>query len=76
MAVANAVAEGHINVVPEVLVTGGGGSIEGLAATLIGRFAPRPPSRNGGNGDAFPPPPPAPELELEIEVEPEQASAG
>ena len=76
VAAVNAVAEGRVNVVPEVLVTGGGSSIEGLAASLIGRFAPRPPSRNGGNGDAFPPPPPAPELDLEIEVEPEQASAG
>ena len=76
VAAVNAVAEGRVNVVPEVLVTGGGSSIEGLAASLIGRFAPRPPSRNGGNGDAFPPPPPAPELDLEIEVEPDQASAG
>ncbi len=37
VAVANAVADGHITVVPEVLVTGGGGggSLDGLAATLI-----------------------------------------
>src|SRR5262245_42117578 len=35
VAVANAVAEGKITVVPEVLVAGGGGSIEGLAATLM-----------------------------------------
>jgi len=35
VAVANAVADGHITVVPEVLVTGGGGSIDGLAATLM-----------------------------------------
>ena len=35
VAVANAVADGHITVVPEVLVTGGGGAIEGLAATLM-----------------------------------------
>ncbi|MDQ1385106.1 MAG: hypothetical protein QOG65_2485, partial [Actinomycetota bacterium] len=35
VAVANAVAEGHITVVPEVLVNGGGGAIEGLAATLM-----------------------------------------
>jgi regulator of protease activity HflC (stomatin/prohibitin superfamily) len=34
VAVANAVAEGHIDVVPDVLVTGGG-SLDGLAATLI-----------------------------------------
>ncbi len=36
VAVANAVADGHITVVPEVLVTGGGGgSLDGLAASLI-----------------------------------------
>ena len=35
VAVANAVAEGHITVVPEVLVAGGGGAVEGLAATLM-----------------------------------------
>jgi uncharacterized membrane protein YqiK len=35
VAVAGSVAEGHISVVPEVLVTGGGGSFEGLAATLM-----------------------------------------
>lgn len=42
VAVANAVSEGHITVVPEVLVTGGGGSVEGLAATLMRTL--------GGNG--------------------------
>ncbi|MEX1007130.1 MAG: SPFH domain-containing protein [Acidimicrobiia bacterium] len=47
VAVANAVAEGHITVVPEVLVTGGGGGggpIDGLAATLMRFFS------NGGSG--------------------------
>jgi len=39
VAVANAVSEGNITVVPEVLVTGGGGSFEGLAATLMRSFA-------------------------------------
>ncbi|MGO9873045.1 MAG: SPFH domain-containing protein [Acidimicrobiia bacterium] len=38
VAVANAVADGHITVVPEVLVAGGGGAIEGLAATLMRTF--------------------------------------
>jgi hypothetical protein len=40
VAVANAVADGHITVVPEVLVTGGngGGAFEGLAATLMRTF--------------------------------------
>jgi uncharacterized membrane protein YqiK len=36
VAVASAVAEGHISVVPEVLVTGqGGGALDGLAATVM-----------------------------------------
>ena len=38
VAAINAVAEGKVDVMPEVLVTGNGGSIEGLAATLIRRF--------------------------------------
>src|SRR4029077_17160518 len=33
--IANAVSEGRVQVVPEVLVTGGGGAVEGLAATLM-----------------------------------------
>ncbi|MGZ4676484.1 MAG: SPFH domain-containing protein [Acidimicrobiia bacterium] len=44
VAVANAVADGHISVVPEVLVTGGGGSLDGLAAQLIRHLG------TGGNG--------------------------
>jgi regulator of protease activity HflC (stomatin/prohibitin superfamily) len=44
VAVANAVADGHITVVPEVLVAGGGGAIEGLAATLM---------RTLGTGNGF-----------------------
>ena len=43
VAVANAVAEGHINVVPEVLVTGGG-ALDGLAATLMRTFATSRPA--------------------------------
>ena len=43
--VANAVAEGRVNVVPEVLVTGGGGGVDGLAATLM-RYL------NSGNGSS------------------------
>ncbi len=35
VAVANAVAEGNLTIVPEVLVTGGGGAVEGLAAALM-----------------------------------------
>jgi regulator of protease activity HflC (stomatin/prohibitin superfamily) len=49
VAVANAVADGKITVVPEVLVTGnGGGAIDGLAATLMRTFG----NGNGnGNGE-------------------------
>ncbi|MGQ0832177.1 MAG: SPFH domain-containing protein [Microthrixaceae bacterium] len=35
VAVAGAVADGQIDIMPDVLVTGGGGSFEGLAATLM-----------------------------------------
>jgi hypothetical protein len=35
VAVAGAIADGQIDIMPEVLVTGGGGSFEGLAATLM-----------------------------------------
>jgi uncharacterized membrane protein YqiK len=59
----NAVAEGHITIVPEVLVTGGGGSFEGLAATLMRSLANGGPI-GAGNGDAKAPeatePPAAP----------------
>jgi uncharacterized membrane protein YqiK len=48
VAVANAVADGHITVVPEVLVTGGGGSLDGLAATLMRSFGTG--SGNGSSG--------------------------
>ncbi|HWO47306.1 MAG TPA: SPFH domain-containing protein, partial [Solirubrobacterales bacterium] len=44
VAVTGALADGHIEIMPEVLVTGGGGAFEGLAATLMQAF------RNG-----FPP---------------------
>ena len=45
VAAINAIAEGRIDVMPQVLVSGGS-SIEGLAATLIKRFAPT----NEGSG--------------------------
>jgi uncharacterized membrane protein YqiK len=54
VAVAQAVSEGHVQVVPEVLVTGsGGGSIDGLAATLM-RSLGGGPDGDGkrGNGSA------------------------
>ena len=50
VAVANAVADGHITVVPEVLVTGGGGSVDGLAATLM-RYLGTNGSPSGGSND-------------------------
>jgi regulator of protease activity HflC (stomatin/prohibitin superfamily) len=57
VAVANAVSEGHITVVPEVLVTGGGGSFEGLAATLMRTFGSGNGKRDGaGNGGGVPQP--------------------
>jgi uncharacterized membrane protein YqiK len=40
VALANAVAEGRIDVMPEVLVTGGGSSLDGLAATLMRMLQP------------------------------------
>jgi len=35
VAIANAVSDGGLQVMPEVLVTGGAGAVEGLAATLM-----------------------------------------
>jgi len=48
VAVANAVAEGKLTIVPEVLVTGSSGAVEGLAATLMRSF------NGNGNGHAKP----------------------
>ena len=53
VAVANAVSEGHITVVPEVLVTGGGGSFEGLAATLMRTFGGGTATASGNGGDGL-----------------------
>jgi uncharacterized membrane protein YqiK len=47
VALANALSEGKLNVMPEVLVTGGGGAIEGLAATLMRSIA----ANGNGHGD-------------------------
>src|SRR6266568_2980521 len=44
VAIANAVSEGKLNVMPEVLVTGGGNAFEGLAASLMRGMNGRPPS--------------------------------
>ncbi len=60
VAVAGAVAEGHIDIVPDVLVTGGGGALDGLAATLMQSL--RGNGSANGNGAALTPTPaPAPE---------------
>ncbi len=65
VAVANAVSEGHISVMPEVLVTGGG-AFEGLAASLMRLLNPtgdRPAVEGGPDEDDRPvdqlPPAPA-----------------
>ena len=50
VAVAGAVADGHIDIVPEVLVTGGGGALDGLAATLMNSL--RSNGNGSGNGHA------------------------
>jgi hypothetical protein len=44
-------------VVPDILVTGGGGALDGLAATLMRSL--RPASGNGSSGSATPAPAPA-----------------
>lgn len=75
VAVANEVATGHIKVVPDVLVTGGG-ALEGLAATLMESFS--------GNGNGHEPQPeltdrPAPEPVVDVvkpTAEPPAAEAG
>jgi uncharacterized membrane protein YqiK len=54
VAVANAVADGKITVVPEVLVTGGGGAIEGLAATLMRTLGTGGNGMNGHHGQSQP----------------------
>jgi uncharacterized membrane protein YqiK len=64
VAVAGAVADGHIDIMPDVLVTGGGGALDGLAASLMSGL------RNGSfNGGPKPvaPAPPAPPAPAEVE---------
>ncbi|HVF75666.1 MAG TPA: SPFH domain-containing protein [Acidimicrobiales bacterium] len=68
VAVANAVAEGGVDIMPEVLVTGGGSSLDGLAATLMRYLQP-----SGGEPVPVPALEPAPEVEPEVEVEVEAA---
>jgi uncharacterized membrane protein YqiK len=55
VAIANALSEGKLDVMPEVLVTGGGGALEGLAATFMrslngngeGKAGPEKPVKGG-----------------------------
>jgi hypothetical protein len=71
VAAINAIAEGRVDVMPDVLVTGGGNSVEGLAASLI-RYFTAAGSEGGGSGrengqrdvreGPLPPPPSSPEL--------------
>lgn len=70
VAVANAVSEGNITVVPEVLVTGGGGALDGLAATLMRTFG------NGRGPDGAGDAPEAPREEPPALDEPEMAAIG
>ena len=63
VAVTGAIAEGGIDIMPEVLVTGGGSALDGLAATLMRAFS--------GSGSGRPVLPPAPPV-----VPPAGASAG
>jgi regulator of protease activity HflC (stomatin/prohibitin superfamily) len=54
VAVAGAIADGQIDIMPDVLVTGGGGSFEGLAATLMQAVRNGLPAMGAGptvNGD-------------------------
>ena len=68
VAVANAVAEGHISVVPDVLVTGGGGSFDGLAAQLIRHFGTNGDGGNGSGGRDGRSVPPEVEAPVSVEV--------
>jgi uncharacterized membrane protein YqiK len=69
VAVAGAVADGHIDVVPDVLVTGGGGALDGLAAALMNTL--RTGTSNGDAPRAVAPAPPAPQAPAEVESGPD-----
>src|ERR1035437_4421014 len=44
VAISNAFSEGHLKIMPEILVTGGGGAFDGLAATLMRTLKENPGS--------------------------------
>jgi uncharacterized membrane protein YqiK len=72
VAVAGAVADGHIDVVPDVLVTGGGGAFDGLAATVMNALR-----NNGfGNGHGPAPAPTTRPTAADPDPEPEVAAIG
>jgi uncharacterized membrane protein YqiK len=51
VAVTNAIAEGKVDIMPEVLVMGGGSSLDGLAATLMQMFRPNGDGSGSGGHD-------------------------
>ncbi len=72
VAVAGAVAEGRIDIMPEVLVTGGGGALDGLAGTLMNLLRAGGANGNGSaDGPAvhlpLPEAPPAPPTAAAVE---------
>jgi uncharacterized membrane protein YqiK len=50
VAIANALSEGKLDVMPEVLVTGGGGALDGLAATFMRSLNGHVPEKEGEGG--------------------------
>jgi regulator of protease activity HflC (stomatin/prohibitin superfamily) len=61
VAIANAIAEGGVDIVPDVLVTGGGGALEGLAATFMANLRNTGgSSKDGAEPPAVESPPEAP----------------
>lgn len=76
----NALAEGNIKIMPDVLVSGGGGmsALEGLAATLMKKFAPTTPepqepgpeTSTEKQGETAEPEPVIPEMEDETAPDP------
>lgn len=57
--IAHTIRDGRIKIVPDVLVTGGNGSLEGLAASLIGHFRRSTTEVPELDAGSIPPPVPA-----------------
>ena len=64
-------AEGKITVVPEVLVAGGGGAVEGLAATLMRTLGTNGQGNSQRNGAPAVTTPPSVEAAAEPDAAPE-----